>query len=67
MAKPTKKPELISVAEAAAELGLSRWRINQFINEGRLPAIRVGKAFVIRFADLPLVRDRKPGRPKAKG
>lgn len=60
--------EIISVAEAAAKLKLHRTRINQLINSGALPAIRIGKVYGVRVADLALVSERpKPGpKPKAK-
>lgn len=58
-----KIPKLLSVPEAAEQLGVSRWRVNQFINEGRLPARKVGRSYVILESDLELVRERKPGRP----
>jgi excisionase family DNA binding protein len=55
--------DLISVADAASLLGVSRWRINQFISQGRLPAKKVGRAYVIERSNLaPLVK-RKNGRP----
>ena len=57
------KSNLLSVSEAADKLEISRWRINQLINEGRLPAQKVGRAYVIKELDLKLVEDRKPGRP----
>ncbi len=56
-------PKLLSVPEAAAQLGVSRWRVNQFINEGRLPARKVGRSYVILESDLEIVRERKVGRP----
>lgn len=40
-------PELISVAEAAAILGVTRQRVLQMINEGRLPRHTVGRANVL--------------------
>ena len=54
---------LLSVFEAATKLNISRWRINQLITDGRLPAQKVGRAFVINESDLELVKERKPGRP----
>lgn len=54
---------LLSVSEAAEKLGISRWRINQLINQGRLPAQKIGRAYVVKELDLDLVKDRKPGRP----
>lgn len=56
--------KLLSVAEAAARLGLHRTRINQLINSGALPASRIGRAYVIREVDLELVKERpSPGPP----
>lgn len=40
-------PELVSVAEAAEVLGVSRQRVLQRIEAGTLPAKQVGKAWVI--------------------
>jgi excisionase family DNA binding protein len=56
-------PKLLSVPEAAEQLKVSRWRVNQFINEGRLPARKVGRSYVILESDLDSVRERKAGRP----
>ena len=55
--------KLLSVAEAAEKLGVTRARVNQFINEKRLPAQRIGRSFVIQENDLSLVENRKTGRP----
>jgi len=55
--------KLLSVAEAAKRLGVTRARVNQFINEKRLPAQRIGRSFAIREEDLSLVENRKTGRP----
>ena len=55
--------KLLSVAEVANKLGLTRARVNQFINDGRLPAIRIGRSFAIKEEDLRLIEDRKVGRP----
>jgi excisionase family DNA binding protein len=55
--------ELLSVPEAAERLGVSRWRVNQLIDGGRLPAQKVGRAYVIHTKDLELVRIRPAGRP----
>jgi excisionase family DNA binding protein len=55
--------KLLSVSEAAEKLKISRWRINQLINNGRLPAQKVGRAYVVKESDLELVKDRRPGRP----
>ncbi len=63
----SKETKLLSVIEAAEKLGVSRWRVNQFIDEGRLPAKKVGRSYVILESDLQLVENRQTGRPpKAK-
>ncbi len=57
------EPKLLSVIEAAEKLGVSRIRVNQFIEEGRLPAQKVGRSYVILESDLQLVENRQTGRP----
>lgn len=59
----SKEIKLLSVAEVAERLGVTRARVNQFINEQRLPAQRIGRSFVINEQDLKLIQDRKVGRP----
>lgn len=54
---------LISVTQAAAKLGLSRKRVFEFIKDQRLPAVKVGAAYVIKETDLQLVEHRQTGRP----
>jgi excisionase family DNA binding protein len=60
--------KLLSVAEVAARLKLTRQRVNQLIDSGDLPATRIGRSYVIREADLAKVKHRpSPGRPKKAG
>ncbi|MBA3632618.1 MAG: helix-turn-helix domain-containing protein [Acidobacteria bacterium] len=59
----SKETKLLSVIEAAEKLGVSRWRVNQFIDKGRLPAQKVGRSYVILESDLQLVENRQTGRP----
>lgn len=60
--------KLLTTAEAAERLGVHRTRVHVLIHEGRLPAERFGRAYMIKEHDLKLVQERKPGRPpKAKG
>lgn len=59
----SQENKLLSVAEAAQKLGVTRGRINQFISEERLPAQKVGRAYVIKEGDLKLIEDRQNGRP----
>jgi excisionase family DNA binding protein len=58
---------LISSAEAAERLGVHITRVQVLIREGRLPAQKIGRTYVVNENDLKLIEDRKPGRPpKAK-
>jgi len=54
---------LLTTAEVADKLGVHRTRVNVLIQEGRLPAKRFGRAFLVEEKDLELVADRKTGRP----
>jgi excisionase family DNA binding protein len=56
--------KLLTTKEAAARLGISVMRVQQLIWDGRLPAEKMGRDYFIKEADLKLVEDRKPGRPK---
>jgi hypothetical protein len=58
--------ELCSVAEAAAELGLSKSRINQFIADGRLEVVVAVGVRAVRRVDVAAIRPSvrgKAGRP----
>jgi len=54
---------MITTAEVAARLGVHRSRVNDLMKEGRLPAQRFGKVYLVDEKDLRLVAKRKPGRP----
>jgi excisionase family DNA binding protein len=54
---------LLSTQEAAALLGVTIGRVQQLIWDGKLPAEKVGRDYVIQDVDLHLVSDRKRGRP----
>jgi excisionase family DNA binding protein len=54
-------------AEAAKKLGVHITRVQVLIREGRLPAMWVGRTYVIDESDLRLVANRTPGRPQLKG
>ncbi len=58
--------ELFSVAEAAAELGITRARVNQLIDNGTLTAQKIGRSYVISKDELEKARqrNRSPGRPR---
>jgi excisionase family DNA binding protein len=55
---------LLTTTEAGKRLGgISRQRILQFIQEGRLPARRMGRDWFIEARHLARVRNRRAGRP----
>ncbi len=55
---------ILSVQEVADKLDLTRVRVNQLIDEGKLPAKKIGRSYVIKASDLHLVEKRnKAGRP----
>ncbi len=59
--------KLLSTAEVAAHLGVTRQRVLELITGERLPAMKVGRAYVVRSGDLSLLSLGKAGRPpKAK-
>ncbi len=55
--------DLLSAAQAAAYLGLTRARINQLAEQGRLSRTEIGGYFLYRRADL----DAYKAAPKSKG
>lgn len=58
--------DLISTQIAADKLGVKHRQVLNLINDGLLPATRVGRAWIIRRSDLAKVpKIRKPG-PKPK-
>jgi len=56
---------MITTAQAATILRVSRSRILKLINAKRLPAEKLGRDWLIRPDDLELVKVRRPGRPRA--
>lgn len=56
--------DLLSTADAAAQLGVTVQRVNAMIRDGRLHATKISGVWLIRPADLEMVRHRKTGRPK---
>ena len=55
--------KLLSTAEVAAQLGVTRQRVLELITEGRLSAIKVGRAYVVRAGDVSSLSLMKVGRP----
>lgn len=59
-----ENPNYISVKEAAQRLGVSYRRAVQLIEQGRLPAQRFSRVFLVNETDLEKVTTYgKPGRP----
>lgn len=48
IAEPEGKHEYVSMSEAARMIGTSRWLIRKRVNDGQLPAVRVGNGQAIR-------------------
>ena len=54
---------LLSTAEVATQLGVTRQRVLELITEARLPARKVGRAYVVRASDVSSLSLHKVGRP----
>ncbi len=59
----SKGVDKITTTAAAQQLGISPRRVQQLIHDGRLPAAKVGRDYLINQEDLMSVAERKPGRP----
>lgn len=56
--------KLLTTSEAAEILGVTRWRISQLIQSGKLKAEKFGQIYLIKESDLDAVSVRpKAGRP----
>lgn len=55
---------LITVAKAAALLGVTPRRVQALIAIGKLKALRLGRDYLIDPHDLQLLERRSPGRPR---
>lgn len=55
--------EILNTSTAAKKLKVSAIRVRQLIREGRLPAQKIGRDYIIQEKDLALVADRQTGRP----
>lgn len=56
--------DLVNTKQAAERLGVSVARIQQWIWDGRLPAIRPGRDYLINLKDLDNIIEFRRGRPK---
>ena len=57
---------LLSTAQVASRLGVTRQRILELIEEERLPAQKVGRAYVVRLGDVAALTLNPVGRPATK-
>jgi excisionase family DNA binding protein len=55
--------KMLTTKEVGERLGVTVQRIHALIRDGRLPAEKFGRDYLIKESDLKLVEDRKPGRP----
>jgi excisionase family DNA binding protein len=58
--------DFLTTKEVAKRLGVKIRMVQVLIQTGRLPASKFGRDYMIKEADLKLVKDRKVGRPKKK-
>lgn len=58
--------ELISIPVAAKEIGMTRATLWRYVDTERIPAVKIGRDWLIRREDLETFdRNRRPpGRPK---
>ena len=56
--------KMLTAKQAAEILGVHHSRVRVLIREGRLPARKIGRDWIIIESDLEFVKVRKPGRPK---
>ncbi|HEX8127852.1 MAG TPA: helix-turn-helix domain-containing protein [Pyrinomonadaceae bacterium] len=56
--------DLLTTKEVAKLLGVSMRQVQALITNGRLPAQKFGRDYMIAEKDLKLVEVRKVGRPK---
>lgn len=53
---------ILTTKQAGERLGVSRYRVQQLITDGRLKATRFGRAYMIEESALEAVRERPSGR-----
>jgi len=54
---------MLTIAEAATRLGIDPSRVRLLVRQGRIPARRFGRAWVICEADLNAYQPRPQGKP----
>jgi excisionase family DNA binding protein len=56
--------DFLTTKQVAEKLKITPRRVQALVTSGRLPAIKIGRDYLIKEADLTLVENRKVGRPK---
>ena len=56
--------KILTTKQAAKALDVNDSRVRQLILSGRLPALKLGRDWIIKENDLKKVENRKPGRPR---
>jgi excisionase family DNA binding protein len=59
--------KVITVLDASKMLKVSRQRVTQHINNGRLKAEKIGCQWLLLESDVKAFKPLKSGRPKRKG
>ena len=59
-----KNESILTTRQVAERLNISLRRVQALIKDGRLPSQQIGREHLIREADVKLVENRTPGRPK---
>ncbi|THJ68488.1 helix-turn-helix domain-containing protein [Arthrobacter echini] len=54
---------VLSVNETSARLGITSVRVRQLISAGTLPAVKVGRQYILQEADVERFSPRRRGRP----
>ncbi len=62
--KNVTEQKRLTVKQVATKLGVSVPRVHQLIQEGRLPAEKLGRDWIIETSDLEKLKLRPTGRPK---
>lgn len=55
---------MLTTKDVAERLGVSVRRVHALITDGRLPAQKYGRDYLIDEESLKFVENRKPGRPR---
>jgi excisionase family DNA binding protein len=54
---------MLTITDAAARLGIDPSRVRLLVRQGRIPASRFGRAWMIAEADLLAYQPRPQGKP----